>query len=140
MPAYQPETAYEIFIRALFNKDVATGTVDLFDEYSTVGPSTTWHIKNEVFPAPEPVCYILDANSRCTENQWNLVNNGTAIVKNYVVVGIVEEEEDEDEEARQSSVLDLVLSKVSLLQSSVQKVLNGRVSWNREGRTSTDIA
>lgn len=29
VPAYQPETAYAIFRRALFNRDIATGTVDV---------------------------------------------------------------------------------------------------------------
>lgn len=121
VPAYQPETAYEIFMRVMFNKDVATGTMESSDDHSTVGPSTTWHIKNEVFPAPQPVCYILDAGSRCTEDQWALVENGTAVVKDYVVVG-------REEEERQSPVPEPVFSKASLSsQERVQQALNGPI-------------
>jgi carboxypeptidase C (cathepsin A) len=28
VPSYQPETAYRMFMRALFNKDIATGEAD----------------------------------------------------------------------------------------------------------------
>ena len=66
VPSYQPETAYQIFMRAMFNKDVATGAKDISDDYSTEGPASTWHIKNEVMPAPEPECYILYPDT-CTE-------------------------------------------------------------------------
>ena len=117
VPAYQPETAYEIFMRVMFNKDVATGTIESSDDYSTIGPSSTWHIKNEVFPSPQPVCYILDAGDRCTEDQWALVENGTAVVKEYVVVG-------REEEERHVSVSESVFSDASLSQERVQQALN----------------
>ena len=86
VPAYQPETAYKIFMRALFNKDIASGTVQVLDDYASPGPSGTWHIKNEVFPAPPPICYILDPGS-CPPEQYELVKNNTAIIKDFVVVG-----------------------------------------------------
>lgn len=117
VPAYQPETAYEIFMRALFNKDVATGTIDSFDNYNTIGPSNTWHIKNEVFPSPEPECYVLDAGSRCTDDQWALVENGTAVVKDFLVVGNVQEE-------TQSSVSNSEYSEAFWSHESAQKVLS----------------
>ncbi|RMZ88721.1 hypothetical protein DV736_g4038, partial [Chaetothyriales sp. CBS 134916] len=41
VPAYQPETAYEIFTRALFNKDIATGKISLTDDYTTRGLANT---------------------------------------------------------------------------------------------------
>ncbi|KAJ5099821.1 hypothetical protein N7532_006822 [Penicillium argentinense] len=89
VPAYQPETAYEIFHRALFNRDLATGKVNTArnDSYSTSGPASTWHIKNEVPDSPEPLCYILALESTCTDDQIESVINGTAIIKDYVVVG-----------------------------------------------------
>ncbi len=45
VPSYQPEAAYEIFMRALKGRDIATGTIDLQqvsksgEEYSTKGES-----------------------------------------------------------------------------------------------------
>ncbi|KAJ5906494.1 Carboxypeptidase S1 [Penicillium subrubescens] len=88
VPAYQPQTAYEIFHRALFNRDLATGKIDTArnGSYSTKGPASTWHIKNEVPESPAPVCYILALEATCTEDQIASVLNGTAVIKDYVVV------------------------------------------------------
>lgn len=87
VPAYQPEISYQIFMRAMFNKDIATGLLPLLDHLSTIGPSNTWHIKNEVLKAPDPVCYILSPGSTCEKETFGMVKNGTAIVKDYIVVG-----------------------------------------------------
>jgi hypothetical protein len=50
VPAYQPETAYKIFTRALFNQDIATGNVSTASEpdYATSGPDNVFNITNEV--------------------------------------------------------------------------------------------
>ncbi|KAJ5177009.1 Carboxypeptidase S1 [Penicillium canariense] len=88
VPAYQPQTAYEIFHRALFNRDLATGKIDTARNasYSTTGPASTWHIKNQVPESPEPLCYILALEATCTEDQIASVVNGTAVIKDYVLV------------------------------------------------------
>jgi carboxypeptidase D len=89
VPAYQPETAYEIFYRSLFNRDLATGKVNTArnTSYVTDGPESTWNIKNEVPESPEPLCYILSLGSSCTDEQIKAVQNGTALIKDWVVVG-----------------------------------------------------
>ncbi|MCJ1390327.1 hypothetical protein MMC18_003186 [Xylographa bjoerkii] len=89
VPSYQPETAYEIFMRTMFNRDVATGQIHVEDDYSTVGPRSTFHIKNDVLPAPKPECYILAPLWTCTDEQYAMVKNNTAVVKDYKVVGSV---------------------------------------------------
>ncbi|KAJ9243607.1 hypothetical protein DTO207G8_1686 [Paecilomyces variotii] len=88
VPAYQPETAHEIFYRALFNLDLATGNVSTAqnESYSTEGPSSTWDIKNDVPDSPQPTCYILAMGSTCTNDQAQSVINGSATVKDYIVV------------------------------------------------------
>ncbi|KAE8354292.1 Alpha/Beta hydrolase protein [Aspergillus coremiiformis] len=88
VPAYQPETAYEIFHRALFNKDIATGKVSTAKNstYSTHGPSSTWNVTNTVPDSPAPTCYILELQSSCTKDQIASVVDGTAVIKNYIVV------------------------------------------------------
>lgn len=86
--SYQPETSYEIFMRALFNKDIATGIDKLKDDYSSEGPSSTWEFKNNVPPAPEPICHTYSiALTSCTDEQRRWLQDGTAIVKNFVVIG-----------------------------------------------------
>ncbi|KAF4893617.1 Carboxypeptidase S1-like protein B [Colletotrichum fructicola] len=86
VPAYQPESAYQIFNRALFNLDVATGKVDtaLNSNYSTQGPSDTFAIRNEVPPQYEDFCYVLDP-STCTEEQVAALRNGTGVIKDYIM-------------------------------------------------------
>lgn len=105
VPSYQPEAAYRIFMRALTGKDISTGAIDLRDyeathkdQYSTSGPSDTWWKKNNVEPAPPHECYILDMSGRCSEEEIGWIVNGTAIVKDFIVVGHVEEGIEEDVE------------------------------------------
>ena len=95
VPSYQPETAYKIFMRSLLGQDIATGSIDLSlaeakgVHYSTHGPSDTWWKKNDVLPSPPHECYIWDMG-RCTEDEVKAVLAGTAIVKDWIVVGIEE--------------------------------------------------
>ena len=94
VPSYQPETAYRIFMRAMFNTDIATGLLPLSDTLTTVGPKDTRHIKNELLEEerPKPVCYILTPAATCERDVYETVRNGTAIVKDWIVVGVEEDD------------------------------------------------
>ncbi|KAF4991863.1 hypothetical protein FDECE_13890 [Fusarium decemcellulare] len=84
---YQPETTYRIFQRAMFGKDVATGKIDIDEEYSTEGPSEVWSVKNKVpETSPENVCYTYHAFRSCTDEQRQALADGTAVVENFVVM------------------------------------------------------
>ncbi|KAF2730313.1 alpha/beta-hydrolase [Polyplosphaeria fusca] len=87
VPAYQPETAYKIFMRSLFNNDVATGNVSTLEneDYNTKGPSTVFNITSKPVTLPGSQCYVLD-KEQCTADQWETVLNGTAEVRNWIVV------------------------------------------------------
>ncbi|EME46510.1 hypothetical protein DOTSEDRAFT_70498 [Dothistroma septosporum NZE10] len=94
VPSYQPEAAYRIFMRALTQRDIATGEVDLKayskengDHYSTTGPSDTWWMKNDVLPQPPHECYVLDMSGRCTEEETSWLRDGTAIIKDWILIG-----------------------------------------------------
>jgi carboxypeptidase C (cathepsin A) len=86
VPSYQPRAAYEVFVRSLFNRDVATGRVLVSADYKTSGPNDTWGSLSDVLPAPESQCYVLNPAS-CTEEQHEWLKAGTAVVKNWIVVG-----------------------------------------------------
>lgn len=73
-------------MRATFNLDIGTGLIPVFDEFSTVGPDSSFHIKNEVPEWPESICYVLNPGGTCLEEQWEQVLNGTVVVKDWVVV------------------------------------------------------
>ena len=90
IPSYQPETAYRIFMRALFNKDIATGQMPAYSDsgeaYSSEGPADTWDYKNELPVQPVHFCYVQDPGATCTEDQIESVLNGSALIQNYIVV------------------------------------------------------
>lgn len=75
-----------MFSRALTNKDIATGEVDILTNttYHTSGLSSIDDIMNDVPALPELFCYVLNPLS-CDEDTWNSVVNGTAYVKDYIV-------------------------------------------------------
>ncbi|KAK5991499.1 Serine carboxypeptidase A [Cladobotryum mycophilum] len=91
IPSYQPEAAYEIFMRATFDRDIPTGRLRVTDDLSTEGPLSTWHIKNDPPKVPKPRCYVLDS-ATCIPEVWAKVLDGTAKIKDFFVI------EDEDEE------------------------------------------
>lgn len=76
-------------MRALFNKDIATGTIDVTAAdgtlYSSTGPADTWAIKNQVPDQPLQFCYVLDP-STCTEDQSEMVANGTGEIRDFILV------------------------------------------------------
>ncbi|KAK4460992.1 Alpha/Beta hydrolase protein [Cladorrhinum samala] len=96
VPAYQPEAAYEIFMRAMLGKDVPTGRVEATDEYATHGPSDAWGVRQEAPELPEPKCYVLKPET-CEPGVWKEVVDGKAKVKDWFVVGGDEEKEEENE-------------------------------------------
>ncbi|KAJ3535792.1 hypothetical protein NM208_g6987 [Fusarium decemcellulare] len=86
--AYQPETMYRVFERALSRRDVATGEILLSHNtsYATDGPLDVMDILNEV-PQPEmSLCYLYGADISCTEEQLEALADGTAVVEDFVVV------------------------------------------------------
>jgi hypothetical protein len=88
VPGFQPETAYRIFTRTIQNRDVATGSMSLGDNgtYITHGPSSIFDIKNKVPAASPPQCYLWQLSTTCTANQLAAVVNGSAVVKDYIVI------------------------------------------------------
>jgi hypothetical protein len=85
VPSYQPEVSLDIFTRAMFNKDIAQGVLDLSDDLATIGPSSVFHIKNEIPEIPTLMCYVLNAGT-CTEEQWKLVANNSVVIEDYKVI------------------------------------------------------
>ena len=88
----------------MFNRDIATRQIQLDDDYSTAGPSSTYHIKNDVLPAPEPECYILSPLWTCTDEQYAMVKNNTAVIKDYRVVGYVAQDIDSSTEMQHAGL------------------------------------
>ncbi|KAH7071608.1 Alpha/Beta hydrolase protein [Paraphoma chrysanthemicola] len=88
--AYQPETVSRIFDRVMFDQDVATGRVDITgsSSYSSTGPQSSFGMKNSSPPSPENECYLWDAPISCTKEELSALANGTAVVRDYILVSI----------------------------------------------------
>ena len=88
VPAYQPETAFRIFQRAIFGNDIATGKLNISsnNSYATTGPSDTLGTKNKVPEWPTPQCYVLDMASTCTKEQMEMVTNGSGLIHDYILI------------------------------------------------------
>jgi carboxypeptidase C (cathepsin A) len=85
IPFYQPETAYHMFNRVMFNKDVATGQVPSAD-YSSKGSSSAWS-KSEIPKEHGPAkCYLWDVLETCTKEEGVLLRSGKAVVRDYILV------------------------------------------------------
>jgi serine carboxypeptidase len=89
-PYYKPEAAYAIYQRALDGKDIATGNTAVGNGYATSGLS---NIRNIPSPPPGPsaptFCYtkrIPLKPNQCTVAQLTALREGTAVVKDFVVV------------------------------------------------------
>lgn len=95
VPSYEPQAAYDIFMRALFNTDIATGMQKVTNDYKTEGPDNTWHVQKPAPARPKPECYVLKPSS-CTKEDWELVKSGRALVKDFILQG--EESDDDNEE------------------------------------------
>ncbi|KAI0120715.1 Alpha/Beta hydrolase protein [Xylariales sp. AK1849] len=90
VPWYQPETAYQIFNRVMSDKDVATGltpTKGCGKPYSSVGVDNVFSIKNDLPPTTKPECYFWDMLETCSKAQKLMFQNGTAIAKDFIMIG-----------------------------------------------------
>ncbi len=82
---YQPETVYQIYRRSILGLDIATGETAANSSYSSTGLSTALE-KVDLPEPPESVCYVYSVGLLCTEEQQAGFQNGTAMVKDFVVV------------------------------------------------------
>lgn len=89
VPAYQPETSYQIFQRAIWGLDIATGrrstTSSSGSIYSTDGNLTASRTLQDAPEPPKPTCYILDQFS-CGDDAYYAVVGGTALIQSYIVM------------------------------------------------------
>lgn len=102
VPAYQPEAAYEVFMRAMTNRDIATGQINLGkgteegrQEYRTEGRKSAWRgVDSDVLDrATEEQCYLLMPDSTCSAETWKGVREGRKAIRNWLVVGDVHDDE-----------------------------------------------
>lgn len=83
----QPETAFQIFQRAIFGLDIATGETNIGEtpNYSSKGTPTTPQARQEVPAQPEPTCYVLDPTT-CSDRAWGEVYYRSGVIHQYILI------------------------------------------------------
>jgi len=86
---FQPQTVLRIFERSsIWDRDVASGTrrVSAHGGYQSKGSTSAWsHF--EVLPeVPEPICNIWEAAIACTDEQFEALVDGSAVIEHDIVV------------------------------------------------------
>ncbi|RFU29752.1 hypothetical protein B7463_g6561, partial [Scytalidium lignicola] len=88
--SYQPETVYQIFMRAMFDRDVATGKIDLgghaTDQYASQGPSSSWGWTEKLPGIPPQECSLWNMPGSCDDAQNAAVAAGNATINPFDTV------------------------------------------------------
>jgi len=87
VPAYQPQISYEVFMRAVTGRDIATGGVQVDEDYVTVGVEDTRPWRERAPEMPEERCNVLKRGS-CNDTVWEAFMNGMAVVGDWWVIGV----------------------------------------------------
>ncbi|KAF4969133.1 hypothetical protein FZEAL_10283 [Fusarium zealandicum] len=84
VPAYQPETAFQVFARIIMGTSVSTGEDIDVDLYNTTGGANATHTDD----LPEqlmPTCYVRDFGGTCDEDARKMAIDNKGVVINGVL-------------------------------------------------------
>jgi carboxypeptidase C (cathepsin A) len=84
VPAYQPETAFQVFARIISGTSVSTGEVIDLSNYNSSGPASATHT-NSLPTSPAPTCWIRNIPGSCTNDQKNMIINNEGVIINGVL-------------------------------------------------------
>ncbi|KAM7207448.1 putative carboxypeptidase [Naviculisporaceae sp. PSN 640] len=87
VPAYQPETAFQVFARILLGTDIGTGQKIDPSTYSTEGNTEPDMSPQTVADQPPSVCYIRNMRETCTEEAITALANDTGVGVGVVING-----------------------------------------------------
>jgi carboxypeptidase C (cathepsin A) len=79
VPAYQPETAFEVFARIMMGTSISTGAVVDLSVYNTTGPLNASH--TTTLPnSPAPTCWLRNIPETCSDDQKNMIVAGQGVI------------------------------------------------------------
>lgn len=86
VPAYQPETAFQVFARIMTGTSLSTGaTIDL-SAYGTTGPLNSTYT-NSLPASPSATCWLRNIPETCNNDQRNMIINNQGVIINGVLYG-----------------------------------------------------
>lgn len=84
VPAYQPETAFEVFARIMTGTAVASGEIVDLSLYNTTGPLNSTYTTS-LPPSPQNTCYLRDILDSCNDDQKNSIISNSGVIINGVL-------------------------------------------------------
>lgn len=84
IPAYQPETAFEIFARIMSGTSISTGKKVDLSVYNTNGPANSTYT-NKLPPSPPPTCWLRNIPNTCADEEKNMIVEGKGAIINGVL-------------------------------------------------------
>lgn len=91
VPYDQPEVAYNIFMRTILGKDVATGNSNVTNTYSTNGDSNAnaTQTKVSISDHPVPTCYLWSVQETCSDDQIKVLQDGRGVIRDSILVSLL---------------------------------------------------
>ncbi len=121
VPAYQPETAFQVFARIITGTSLSTGAVVNVATYNTSGTSNA--IYSNVLPSsPAATCWLRDIPDTCSDDEKNMMQNGKGVIMNGVFYSA---ESDYSSVATSSTSTTAVGSAASVAVTTTTEVLTG---------------
>ncbi|KAI5464731.1 Alpha/Beta hydrolase protein [Mariannaea sp. PMI_226] len=84
VPAYQPETAFQVFARIVMGTSISTGDKIDLDTFNTTGPANATATA-KLPDAPDPTCYVRNFMGTCDDDALSLYKHGKGVVINGVL-------------------------------------------------------
>lgn len=84
VPAYQPETAFEVFARIIGGTSVSTGQVVDLSAYNTSGPANATQT-NSLPPSPSSTCWLRNIPNTCTDEEKDMIIDQQGVIINGVL-------------------------------------------------------
>jgi hypothetical protein len=84
VPAYQPETAFQVFARIMVGTSVSTGAAIDLSVYNTSGPANATQTFS--LPAsPSSTCWLRNIPETCTEDEKNMIIANEGVIINGIL-------------------------------------------------------
>ncbi|KAK3316157.1 serine carboxypeptidase [Apodospora peruviana] len=84
VPAYQPETAFQVFARIILGTSVSTGEVIDLTDYSTTGDMFAGASSQSLPPSPTATCHVRAMMSSCPSDALQSILNNEGVIINGV--------------------------------------------------------
>jgi carboxypeptidase C (cathepsin A) len=84
VPAYQPETAFQVFARIMNGNSISTGEIINRSSYNTTGPLNATHT-NTLPASPGATCWLRNIPDTCNDVQKSSIINNQGVIINGVL-------------------------------------------------------